>query len=82
MISITYPATANSSYPTWDSLRYTSGMSYAMWAKRCYIRDAVHEGKIDYTEIKKKNTTTTNDLLFKIQFFQNVKRYVHFFYSV
>ena len=30
----------------------------------------------------KKNTTTTNDLFFKIQFSQNIKRYVHFFYSV
>ena len=32
----------------------------------------MHEGKIYYIEIK-KNTTTTNDLVFKIQSIQNVK---------
>ena len=47
--------------------------------KCCYILDTVHEGKIRYIEMKKK--TTTNDLFFKIQFSQNVKRYVHFFYQ-
>ena len=53
MIRITYLATANSSYSTWDFLQYTGGMSYAMWDKRCYIGDTVHEGKIYYIEIKK-----------------------------
>ena len=40
----------------------------------------MHEGKIYYIEIK--NTTTTNDMFFKIQFSQSVKRYVQVFYSV
>ena len=40
----------------------------------------MHEGKIYYIEIK--NTTTTYDMFFKIQFSQSVKRYVHVFYSV
>ena len=50
------------------------------------VWDTVHEGKICYIEMRKKKTnkktTTTNDLYFKIQFSQNVKWNVHFFYSV
>ena len=50
-----------------------NGSRYCAWGQ-----NLLHSDK----KKKKKNTTITNDLYFKIQFSQNVKWYVHFLYSV